>query len=210
MDQATWAAELTARIAAELKKQRAAKGLTAEALSEACSALGFPISRLAISRLESGRRSAMEIAEFLVLAQALDIPPVSLAFPLTQGPTTHMAPLVETSTWEAATWFTGENALASPAPAGTPRADLDAFRRHDRLVRTALLSYKLAAERRQEAQTTVDAQEFERVNRAARQLEAIAHQDQVDLLAARRALREQGLFPPPLPQALAFIDPEPA
>ncbi|GAA2255839.1 hypothetical protein GCM10010430_44590 [Kitasatospora cystarginea] len=211
MDQKEWAAAVDAGIAAEIKRRRAVLGLSAEALAARCADLGYPMSRQVISKLESGGRNGPTPAELLVLARALEMPPVALLLPLAQGPTTYPTPLTKCSPWEAVAWFTGEDrgAAAGAPEAGSPQAALDAFRRHDRLVRTALLSSKLAAERRQDAQLAAP-EDYERANTTAGQLEAVAHNDRSDLLAARRALREQGLFPPPLPEALGHIDPESA
>ncbi|MFE4518715.1 hypothetical protein ACFRMQ_31550 [Kitasatospora sp. NPDC056783] len=63
----------------------------------------------------------------------------------------------------------------------------------------------MAAERRRDAQLAPP-DEYERTNTAAAQLEQVAQTDRSELLTARQALREQGLFPPPLPADLAHID----
>ncbi|MER7701561.1 helix-turn-helix transcriptional regulator [Kitasatospora sp. NPDC097605] len=211
MDQKAWSAAVDAAIAREVKRRRAELGLSAEALGARCADLGYPLTRQVIAKLESGARSGPTPAELFILARALEMPPVSLILPLDQGPTTRPTPLSESTPWEAAAWFTGEDRATLPDPpeAGSPQAVLDAFRRHDRLVRTALLSTRMAAERRRDAQLAPP-DEYERADTAAAQLEYVAQADRSDVLAARRALRDQGLFPPPLPADLAHIDREEA
>ncbi|MFF2746405.1 helix-turn-helix transcriptional regulator [Kitasatospora sp. NPDC058048] len=211
MDQKTWSTVVDAAIAREIKRRRAELGLSAEALGARCADLGYPLTRQVIAKLESGARSGPTPAELLILARALEMPPVSLILPLGQGPMTRPTPLSESTPWEAVAWFTGEDRAALPETpeAGSPQAILDAFRRHDRLVRTALLSTRMAAERRRDAQLAPP-DDYERTDTAAAQLEQVAQADRSDLLAARRALRDQSLFPPPLPADLAHIDREQA
>ncbi|MGW3228744.1 helix-turn-helix transcriptional regulator [Kitasatospora sp. NPDC001095] len=210
MDQKEWAAAVNAAIADEVKRRRSELGMSAEALAARCAELGYPLSRQVIAKLESGSRNGPTPAELLVLARALQMPAVALVLPLRQGPTTRPTPLLESSPWEAVAWFTGEDRDATAnAPAGSPQGALDAFRRHDRLLRTALISTRMADERRRDAQLAAP-EDYERSSAAATQLEQVAQRDRSDLLAARRALREQGLFPPPLPDDLTHVDPEPA
>ncbi|MFD0261778.1 helix-turn-helix domain-containing protein [Kitasatospora indigofera] len=206
MDRIEWAATVAATIAAEIKKQRASQGLSAEALSERCSDLGFPISRQIIAKVESGHRGALDVPELLVLADALQVPPVALIFPPDREAFVRTAPLVKKPVWDAAKWFCGEEDPVHPPEDGSTRATLDALRRHDRLLRIALMSHRISTERRQEAQLASPA-DYEAINRAAAQLEAVAQQDRSELLAARQALRARGVFPSPLPDSLAFIDP---
>ncbi|MGW3183176.1 helix-turn-helix transcriptional regulator [Kitasatospora sp. NPDC001119] len=198
---------MDAAIAREIKRRRTELGLSAEALGARCADLGYPLTRQVIAKLEQGARNGPTPAELLILARALEMPAVSLILPLGQGATARPTPLSESTPWEAVAWFTGEDRATLPGvpEAGSPQAILDAFRRHDRLVRTALLSTRMAAERRRDAQLAPP-DEYEQTDTAAAQLEQVAQTDRSDLLAARRALRDQGLFPPPLPADLAHID----
>jgi len=62
--------------------RRNALGLTASELSRRTAELGYPISRGAVAKIESNLRSGkVDVTEVLVLAAALDIPPVLLLFP---------------------------------------------------------------------------------------------------------------------------------
>jgi transcriptional regulator with XRE-family HTH domain len=87
-------------------------------LADETERLGYPISRAAIANYESGRKRGLDIAELLVIAGALRIPPVALLFPqLPDGPV-EVLPGTETSSWEAAGWFSGEE--SSPQPDDQP------------------------------------------------------------------------------------------
>lgn len=89
--------------------RRNALKLTASELSRRTAELGYPISRGAIAKIESNSRSGkVDVAEVLVLAAALDIPPVLLLFPQfsTDGGAM-VLPGVMTSEDEAVRWMSG-------------------------------------------------------------------------------------------------------
>lgn len=65
-----------------VSRRRKALRLTASELSRRTAGLGFPITRSTIAKIESNLRSGkIDLAEILVLAAALDVPPVLLMFP---------------------------------------------------------------------------------------------------------------------------------
>jgi transcriptional regulator with XRE-family HTH domain len=89
--------------------RRNALKLTASELSRRTAELGYPISRGAIAKIESNVRSGkIDVAEVLVLAAALDIPPVLLLFPqlATDGGAV-VLPGLMTSEDEAVRWMSG-------------------------------------------------------------------------------------------------------
>ncbi len=62
--------------------RRKALKLTALQLAERTKALGYPITRVAISKIEGNKRAGkLDLAELLTLAAALEIPPALLLFP---------------------------------------------------------------------------------------------------------------------------------
>lgn len=62
--------------------RRKALNLSASELSRRTAELGYPVSRAAIAKIESNLRSGkIDVAEVLVLAAALSVPPVLLLFP---------------------------------------------------------------------------------------------------------------------------------
>ncbi|SFC61417.1 helix-turn-helix domain-containing protein [Streptomyces aidingensis] len=208
MSNEDWAKQLTARVAEELRTARKAAGLTVAELAGACADRGLPVPATTITNLENGRRHSVDLAEFLVLADALDVPPVSLLYPLASAPSVERLPGQETSTWQALAWFTGETPTTGPAPEGSHRELLDTFRAHADAVATALVSTSLAKERRRKASTTLDPARRATLLEAATGYEELAFDDCRELRAFRTTLRERGLHPPALPEELAFVDQE--
>ncbi len=68
-------------------------------------ATGRLITRDTIANLESGRKRVLDIAELIILAKALDVPPVSLLYPRTDR--VEQSPGVVTSGLDATLWFAG-------------------------------------------------------------------------------------------------------
>src|SRR5690606_13012072 len=156
--------------------------------------------------LESGRKASMTIADFVVLADVLGVPPVTLLFPLGSSATVEVLPGREVSTWDALAWFTGETPMNQPAPEGTARNVLDVFRNHGDLVAAAAASTALAKERRRAASTTLDRARRATLLERAEGYEEHAFEDCQELRAFRGRMRERGLVPPTLPDELAFVD----
>jgi transcriptional regulator with XRE-family HTH domain len=73
-----WELELAGRIGA-VHVRRKALNLTAQQLAERTKNLGYPITRVAISKIEGNMRTGkIDVADLLVLAAALDLPTISL------------------------------------------------------------------------------------------------------------------------------------
>lgn len=93
-----------------ISTRRKALKLTASELARRTDELGYPISRSTIAKIESNLRSGkIDVAEVLVLAAALDIPPVLLLFPQvgTDGGGV-ILPKFMTKEDEAVRWMSGE------------------------------------------------------------------------------------------------------
>lgn len=96
----------------ELRKRR---GLSAQALTDRCAELGMPgLKRQAITNLENGRRGMVTVDELLVLAQALDAPPLALLRP-EAGDDLAVTPEITVDANRLVLWFMGER-----TPAGLP------------------------------------------------------------------------------------------
>jgi transcriptional regulator with XRE-family HTH domain len=77
-----WEETLSARVGSTVQRLRTELGLTAVQLSERTRQLGYPISRVAITKIENNSRAGkLDVAEWLVLAYALDVPPGALLYP---------------------------------------------------------------------------------------------------------------------------------
>ncbi|WP_149829045.1 helix-turn-helix domain-containing protein [Streptomyces tailanensis] len=201
-----WGAQLTTRVAEQIRRHRKAAGLTVAETADACTARGLPVPKTTITNLETGRRSSVDLAEFLVLADVLGVPPITLLFPLDTAPTVDVLPGQPVSTWNGLAWFTGETASTEAAPKGSPRELLDLFRAHGDAVAAARASTSLAKERRRMANTTLDPARRTELLDAATGYEQFAFDDCRALGAFRDSMRERGLVPPELPADLAFVD----
>jgi transcriptional regulator with XRE-family HTH domain len=105
--------------------RRNALKLTASELARRTAELGYPISRGAIAKIESNVRSGkIDVAEVLVLAAALDIPPVLLLFPgvATDGGAV-ILPNFITKEDDAVRWMAGQ--VSFPRPYGVLDARLE-------------------------------------------------------------------------------------
>src|SRR5258706_5002055 len=106
--------EWTARVTASAGKQIALHGarahLSVQALADRCAALGLPLGRVTISKLELGTRQSLSTGELMVLACALGVPPADLIFPAGQGGV-EILPGQALPAWDAVRWFCGSAAL---------------------------------------------------------------------------------------------------
>ncbi|SED25953.1 Helix-turn-helix domain-containing protein [Streptomyces sp. 2231.1] len=118
-----WAARLALSVAQEVRRHRHAQGLSAQQLADRCAEIGMPIQRSVLANLESGRRTTINLAEVLVLAFALQVPPGVLMFPVGYEQDVEVLPdaWVEPATaidWLAGNAFftteSGANAYSSP------------------------------------------------------------------------------------------------
>lgn len=109
-DAKAWQLELAGRAGAAMKSRRKELGLTALGLAQRTESLGYPVSRVAISKIESNARSGkLDMAELIVLARALEITPLLLLYPeLPHGRTRFVPALPEMYMHLAALSFAGE------------------------------------------------------------------------------------------------------
>lgn len=100
---------MTARIGQQVVKLRGDR--SAKWLSEKTAELGFPISRSALSQLETNNRESISLAEFLILAAALEVPPLLLLYPEYPDGKIEMLPDVFATAFNAGEWIGGDQAL---------------------------------------------------------------------------------------------------
>lgn len=205
-----WPSAFTAQVVREMRRARREAGLTMGDVASGCSERGLPLPEQTIKNFETGRRASMTLAEFVVLADVLGVPPVTLLYPVAVDATVDVLPGRPAPTWDALAWFTGETALDNPAPSGSARETLDVFRAHADLVNAALASAALAQDRRRAASTTLDPNRRKTLLDRAAGYEEHAFEDSRELAAYRARMRDRGLVPPALPDHLAFADPEAA
>lgn len=105
-----WSEAWTTRIAEAINSQRQALGLSAQDISDRCTALGYPITRPAVSRIYTGKKKFISVQEVIVLAEALELPPLLLLFPLARaGEPIDYLPGIEKELFIALRRFTGES-----------------------------------------------------------------------------------------------------
>ncbi len=190
-----------------MREARRSAGLTMADVAQGAMERGMAeITEQTIKNLESGRRASMAITDFLVLADVLQTPAVSLLFPLGTAATTELLPGRTVSTWDALAWFTGETPIAQPPPEGSPREVLDTFRTHGDLVAAALSSSALARERRRAATTTSDPLRRTALLERAAAYEQHAVEDRRELRTYRDRMRDRALAPPALSEELTPVD----
>jgi transcriptional regulator with XRE-family HTH domain len=202
----SWARELTHRVAREIKRRRGQQ--TTQQLSDRTAELGHRVGRSRIFDLERGDRGApLGLAELIVLAKALGVPPLELIFSLGKEPTTEILPGLWPPTWEAAKWFSGAAGFPKQMPDGTweatagdPTWSTRYFREQDDLKKRWRELDRRAAEAR--ARSAREPEWAERLERAEEDLRRYE-----DLLRSHRShMRDLGLDPEPLEAELAHLD----
>lgn len=104
-----WEQTLSARVGATVQRLRTELGLTAVQLSERTRQLGYPITRVAITKIENNSRAGkLDVAEWLVLAYALDVPPGALLYPDLPDGTVEVLPGWVLPSWVALLSLDGE------------------------------------------------------------------------------------------------------
>jgi len=106
MTQSQWGDETIQRIAKTIRLARGDRSV--QWVADRTAELGHPLSRSAISNLEVGRKSGVDITELIVLARALEVAPLMLLYPdLMDGPV-EITPGQVVTTLHAHKWFAGE------------------------------------------------------------------------------------------------------
>jgi len=135
MKHSSWAEDSTGRIAGAVKALRGKR--SAQWLADRTADLGHPISRTAISNLEVGRKGSVDVAELVVLARALGVPPLLLLYPALSAGEVEVLPGHRTSSWAAGQWFTGRAPYAATDETGKVFFDYADYENGARLLRLA-------------------------------------------------------------------------
>lgn len=108
-----WAKELHQRVGASIRQARAGRGMSAQQVADKTASLGYPVSRSQIANYESGRKQSLDIAELLVIAATLDVPPISLLFGGHPDRDVEVLPGQTVQTTEALARFCGDDSYWS-------------------------------------------------------------------------------------------------
>ncbi|MDH6679253.1 transcriptional regulator with XRE-family HTH domain [Rhodococcus sp. LBL1] len=133
-----WASEQAARFGKAVQDHRKAMGLSAVQLADRTEKLGYPITRGTIAKIEGNHRAGkLDLAELVVLAAALSVPPVLLLYPVaTTERDIEFLPELRCSDVSATQWFAGEKSIATDDPEASGRTNelMDALQRARRLA----------------------------------------------------------------------------
>lgn len=111
MESSSWNESLSEQIGAAIDLWRGEH--SDQWITDRCRDLGNPISRTAVSEYRRGIRKTMPVADLLVLAAALEVPPVMLLFPgLPDGNVTAL-PGRQSTAIDAVRWFVGDTVFLS-------------------------------------------------------------------------------------------------
>ena len=172
------------RIAAAVRWHREQRGMSTQALSERCDALGWSVSRSKLANLENDERTNVTLEELHVLAAALAVPPGALLYPGAPDEPVTVLPGRTMSSLDALSWLVAADHYMPPE---LPRAPGDADYYSE--VARGYLFARLHAERLRDVQ------------------DADPRSRRDELRAWREEMRsidpDAFAFVPPLPDALA-------
>ncbi|OHU60533.1 hypothetical protein BKG82_07815 [Mycobacteroides chelonae] len=170
-DAKTWQLAVAERVGRAISDYRRRYNLTAQAISERTAALGYPISRIAVSKIENNNRAGkLDVAELIVLAAAMNTPPLALLYPELPDGEVDMLPGQAVSSIVAARWFSGEISRSSIEGATDPRQiddEHDNMRRISLSRRRHMLQSSIALRERVEAMSRDQLTTFVDANPAA-------------------------------------------
>jgi transcriptional regulator with XRE-family HTH domain len=102
-----WHRATAERVGKAVARFRKDAHLTAQQLAERCKELGAPIHRTTITKIEGGR-SRFDLGEWLILAAALNVPPVVLLYPDMPDGQVEIIPGETDASFVALGWVTGQ------------------------------------------------------------------------------------------------------
>lgn len=107
MQSKEWHEEIIANIGRAMEKAR--DGKSDRWIAERTDHMGNPLSRTAVSEYRRGVRRSISVADWLTLAAALGVPPISLLLPELPDGTVDLLPaLGEVNQFDALLWISGE------------------------------------------------------------------------------------------------------
>ncbi len=208
-------------IAESVRHHRKLRGLSAQQLADNCLRLGYQgMTRSVIANLETGARDSLTVPEWLILAAALDVPPMLLLYPLGRTEDSiEVLPGVQLSPWEGLQYAETGQFRTSASEDKT----IQLFRAHDSGVRQWR---RASAELRDidrvlagEPRTVVkprhpslrdgdpDPTDDQHHLATARTSLTTTVELQIQgIRLVRDAIKGVGLVPPPLPSGLRYLD----
>ncbi|WP_102160088.1 helix-turn-helix domain-containing protein [Zhihengliuella halotolerans] len=97
-----WQKVLAGTVGRRVRHFREVAGMSAQKVADVCTHdLGFKLLRTTLANLEAGTRKNVTIGEVIAIAKALQVPPLSLLFPLEESTEVAYLPNSKTAPWEA-------------------------------------------------------------------------------------------------------------
>ncbi|TCJ68724.1 UNVERIFIED_ORG: hypothetical protein EDC92_1485 [Dietzia maris] len=100
---------MTARIGTTISHLRVERSV--QWLADETKGLGHHVSRTTLWELEAGKRKNISVAELLIIAAALEVPPLSLVFPELPDGVVRALPDTPMTSFDAIRWASGEGDL---------------------------------------------------------------------------------------------------
>ncbi|MEV0996854.1 helix-turn-helix transcriptional regulator [Nonomuraea sp. NPDC050202] len=205
-----WAVSYTHQVADNIRHYRSRRRLSVQKLADRCTAMGYPIDRTSLTNLELGRRNLLSVPELLVVARALQVPPLTLLTPPTSDERVEILPGVETDPQEAFAWLDGTAPLpGDPDDDGAgPRAALRLLREHQKLLADWTARTRAAAAAQARAEDDAEQHRDAWKTAAHGHTERAGHAEQL-LAQLRDTMRARDITLPPLPPELIHLDHRP-
>ncbi|MCX4748033.1 helix-turn-helix domain-containing protein [Kitasatospora sp. NBC_01287] len=200
-----WQAGVTGRVAEAVRRFREERGMSAQDVAAACAKLGYPIARNVIANLENGRRSSVDVAEVLVLAKVLGVPPVVFLVPLGEVGEIELLPGSMHSTGDALQWVCGEQ-MPDHEPADDLELRFQEVRFYNETLHGLQKTIGSSEEYRRKVATARDAATREANVKLVNQFDEIIGDYSQEIQARRSTMRRRGITPPALPSELAYLD----
>ncbi|MDJ0337621.1 helix-turn-helix transcriptional regulator [Cryobacterium sp. PH31-O1] len=216
-----WEVRFTKGIVRTIAHYRDLRGLTTEQLAAKCSeALGEPgkIKGNTLNGLFAGKRKSIGMAEMLVFARALDVPPIFLMLPMATGDDVEIGPGESIHAYAAYCYVTAvprqpleykleTRTYRELGPWDNSTVILDTLARHE----TAINQLRMATEEWLGSRLVIEETKG-KVRYAPKwdeEHEALCRDRLQTIADARFKLRAKGVTPPPIPPAIAFVDEDP-
>lgn len=202
-----WEVRFTKSVIQNIARYKDERGMTTAELADACNAIyGEPgrVKASTLSGLFAGKRRSIGVAELLIFAQALNVPPLVLLF-ASDNREVELSPTgpISTRSNRAYDWFRGFRPIPKASPnefwdAGKPMVDLDAAGMKAGSVHR--MNVELVSLRAAEEITG---------GRISRHTDDELIQAFSDLAKLRRRLADDGIHPPLVYSYMRFVDEQP-
>jgi hypothetical protein len=175
--------------------------MSAQKLADRCSELGLSVPRAVIANLENGHRDSVTVAELLVLAAALEVPPAELFFPFGESLAAEFLPGGRAGLVDAARWLGGfarldsaSMTVVSPTVVYPMETAVQLYESHE----AAASHLETLLRRLASPHPNPDVQAAD---------ERIKRLEEEHLQMIRTEMRRRGLLLPPLADKLSYVEP---